>query len=163
MQQSINGLEAKNGELQDRVMIVTEMRQGAAEDFNRRARQQSAEINRLLWNGPEDGWRRRSQAQAQELVNCRGEITRLAGLADQWRMRAIEMKDDFCPLWNMQEVRDWTAEESRWRLDYAERRAAEMEKREKVLEKELVESERKFREAVRDGKKVEVREPEKEE
>lgn len=38
-----------------------------------------------------------------------------------------------------------------------------MEEREKVLEKKLVESERRFRETVREGKKAEVRELEKEE
>ena len=155
MQQSINGLEAKNGELQDRLKVLAEMSQEAEEDFNAKIKQQAEEIERLLWNGAEDGWRRRSQVQAQELVNCRGEITRLAGLADQWRTRTIEVQDDFCPMFNMEEVRDWTAEESRWRLHHAERRAAE-------LERELVVSERKFKEAVREGKKVEVREPEQE-
>ena len=162
MQQSINGLEAKNGELQDRLKVLAEMSQEAEEDFNAKIKQQAEEIERLLWNGAEDGWQRRSQAQAQELVNCRGEITRLAGLADQWRTRVMEVQDDFCPMFNMEEVRDWTAEESRWRLHHAERRAAEMEKREKELERALVVSERRFREAVREGKKVEVREPEQE-
>lgn len=162
MQQSIHGLEAKNGELQDRVNILTEMHEEAGQEFSSRTRQQTEEIERLLWNGAEDAWRRRSQAQAQDLVNCRGEITRLAGLADQWRLRAMEAQDDFCPMFNEQEVRDWMAEESRWRLHHAERRAAEMEKREKELVKESRELERKFREAVREGKKVEAREAEQE-
>ena len=162
MQQSINGLEAKNGEFQDRLKVSAEMSQEADEDLNAQVKQQAAEIERLLQNGTEDGWRRRLQAQAQELVSCRGEITRLAGLADQWRMRVMEVQDDFCPMWNQEEVRDWTSEESRWRLHHAERRAAEMEKREKVLERELVVAERNFREAIREGKKVEVREGEEE-
>lgn len=162
MQQSINSLEAKKGELQDKVTILAEMSQEAEEDLNAKIKQQAEEMERLLWNGAEDGWRRRSQAQAQELVSCRGETTRLAGLADQWRMRTMEVQDDFCPMFNMEEVRDWTAEESRWRLHHAEKRAAEMAIREKVLEKELMESERKFREAVRDGKKVKLQEPKQE-
>lgn len=160
MQQSINGLEAQKGELQDKVTILEELSQEAEQDFNAQLQRQALEIERLLHNGTEDGWQRRSQAQAQELVNCRGEITRLAGLADQWRMRHMEVQDGFCPMWNQDEVRDWTSEESRWRLHHAERRAAEMEKREKELEGELVVSERRFREAVREGKKVEVREGE---
>ena len=153
LQQSINGLEAKNGELQNKVQVQTEMREEAEEQFNARAQQQAEEIERLLNNGAEDGWRRLLQAQAQELVNCRGEVTRLTGLAEQWRMRAIEVQDDFSPMLHFAEVRDWGAEQSRWRLHHAERRAAESEKREKELEK-------KFRDAVRDGKRREEREDE---
>ncbi len=153
LQQSINGLEAKNGELQNRVQVQTEMREEAEEQSNARAQQQAEEIQRLLNHGAEDGWRRLLQAQAQELVNCRGEVTRLTGLAEQWRMRAIEVQDDFSPMLHFAEVRDWGAEQSRWRLHHAERRAAESEKRERELE-------RKFRDAVRDGKRREEREDE---
>ncbi len=153
LQQSVNGLEAKNGELQNKVQVQTELREEAEEQSNARAQQQAEEIERLLTHGAEDGWRRLLQAQAQELANCRGEVTRLTGLAEQWRMRAIEVQDDFSPMLHFAEVRDWGAEQSRWRLHHAERRAAQSEKREKELE-------RKFRDAVRYGKRREEREDE---
>lgn len=92
------GLEAKNGALQDKVEIVAEMAEETKAELNARIKQQAGEIERLLWNGAEDGWRQHSEAQAQELVNCRREVARLAGLADQWRMRALEVKYDFCPM-----------------------------------------------------------------
>ncbi|KAL9077003.1 MAG: hypothetical protein Q9161_000636 [Pseudevernia consocians] len=155
MQQSINGLEVEKGELQNKVEILTDLREEDQEEFNGKTKQQAEEIERLLRDGAENGWRRLLQAQAQELVNCRGEVTRLAGLAEQWRMRAVEVQDDFCPMFHFAEVRDWNAEESRWRLHHAERRAAELEKKPAELEKKLAELERKFRDAVKDGKKRE--------
>ena len=155
MQQSINGLEVEKSELQNKVEILTHLREEDQEEFNGKTKQQAEEIERLLRDGAEDGWRRLLQAQAQELLNCRGEVTRLAGLAEQWRMRAVELQDDFCPMFHFAEVRDWNAEESRWRLHHAERRAAELEKKPAELEKKLAELERKFRDAVKDGKKRE--------
>ena len=155
MQQSINGLEVEKGELQNKVEILTDLREEDQEEFDGKPQQQADEIERLLRDGAEDGWRRRLRAQAQELLNCRGEVTRLAGLAEQWRMRAVEVQDDFCPMFHFAQVRDWNAEESRWRLHHAERRVAELEKKPAELEKELAELERKFRDAVKDGKKRE--------
>ena len=137
MQQSINGLEAQKGQLQDKVKILTELREETEEELNSRIKQQAEEIERLLRGGADDGWRRRAEAQAQEIASYRHEMTRLAGIASQWHVRAMEVQDDFCPMLRNPEVRDWNAEESRWRLCHAERRAAELEKESAELKKEL--------------------------
>lgn len=150
MQQSINGLEAAKGALEDKVKVLEEVHEEAQEGFTRQIQQQAEEIERLLWEGADDGWTRRFQEQAREIASCRDEMTRLESVASQWQMRALEVQDDFCPMLNCPEVMDWNAEESRWRLSYAERRAAE-------LEKKVAGWRRKARRAVGDGKKLRKR------
>lgn len=149
MQQSINGLEVEKLSLQDKVTILTELRDEAAQESSAQIQQQADEIERLLRDGAEDGWLRCSRAQADEIAHCRAEMERLEGLMNQWRMRALEAQEDFCPMLQYAEVIDWTAEESRWRLHHAERRALELERRKDGLRKQVVNLKRKFRGAVR--------------
>lgn len=156
MQQSINGLEVEKLELQDKVTIMAQLRDEAAQESNARIKQQAEEMKRLLRDGAEDGWMRRAQAQADEMADCRAETARLQGLMNQWRMRALEAQEDFCPLLRCAEVIDWTAEESRWRLHHAERRAVGLERRSEGLRKQVMHLRRKVRGAGRDGRRVDV-------
>lgn len=156
MQQSINGLEVEKLELQDKVTIMAQLRDEAAQESNARIKQQAEEMKRLLRDGAEDGWMRRARAQADEMADCRAETARLQGLMNQWRMRALEAQEDFCPLLRCAEVIDWTAEESRWRLHHAERRAVGLERRAVGLRKQVVHLRRKVRGAGRDGRRAGV-------
>ena len=120
---TINGLEASNAQLADKLHIATEMHTEAQETMTRQCAQQAAEIARLLSHGANDGLTRRFQAQIHDLADCHAEMARLESAAHQWRVRALEVREDFCPMFNQQEVRDWRSEEARWRLSWAERRS----------------------------------------
>lgn len=121
-QTTINSLEATNAQLADKLHVATEIHTEAQETMARHSAHQAAQITRLLSHGANDGLMRRFQAQSHDLAACHAALAQAESAAQQWRVRALEVREDFCPLFQQQEVRDWGSEEARWRLSWAERR-----------------------------------------
>ncbi|KAM0805014.1 hypothetical protein BDR22DRAFT_959573 [Usnea florida] len=150
-QTTINSLEASHAQLADRLHIATEMHTEAQQSLTQHSAQQAAEITRLLSHGANDGLTRRFQAATHELAACHAEIRRLDSAASQWQVRALEVRGDWCPMLNQQEVRDWGSEEARWRLSWAERRMGVCERRAAVERKRFLVLRRRVRGWVGEG------------
>lgn len=136
LQQSLNGLTYINHHLNTKVEIREEMHEELKEQLERQLSQQADEIQRLLAHGADDELTRRLHSQSGQIAFLDAELTRAHSLAQQWRLRAVELRGDFCPLYNGDEVGDWDAEETRWRLVHAERQNADLQRAVRRLERE---------------------------
>lgn len=126
-QQSLNGLTYVNNQLNAKIEFQNDTREELREEMQGQINQQAADIQQFLESGTEDWLIRRQQAQERQIDFLNAELTTANGVANQWRIRALEQQDAFCPLNDFAEVGDWNAEETRWRLREAERQVVELQ------------------------------------
>lgn len=146
-QQSRNGLVALNHDLAAKLDIMQEMRDERAQDLEQTIRQQAADLALCLRSpaeGANDVLTARLRTQEARARALSAELERAQSVAGQWRLRAMEREDGFCPMFGCDEVVDWGSEEVRWRVREAERRVG-------MLGREVVEAERKGKEGFRVG------------
>lgn len=127
-QQSLNGLTYINHQLNAKCDFQDEIREEQKQEFESQLQHQASELQHILQHGVDDWLLRRAQAQEAQIAHLNEEITKVNGVANQWRLRAIEQQDEFCPMNDFPEIGDWNAEETRWRLKHAERKAGELQR-----------------------------------
>ncbi|CAD6590148.1 MAG: hypothetical protein ASARMPRED_004584 [Alectoria sarmentosa] len=127
-QQSLNGLTYTNHQLTAKCDFQDEIREEQKQEFESQLQHQASELQHILQHGADDWLLRRGQAQEAQIAHLNEEITKVNGIANQWRLRAIEQQDEFCPMNDFPDIGDWNAEETRWRLRHAERKAGELQR-----------------------------------
>lgn len=141
-QQSLNGLMYVNHQLNAKVDFQEEMREELKGELEGQIQRQAEDIRECIQWGADDWLLRRHQAQEAQIAFLNDEVNKVNGIANQWRIRALEQQDGFCPMFNFPEIADWNAEDTRWRLRDAER---ENDRLQRLLAQ-----------LVREGKKAEV-------
>ena len=127
-QQSLNGLTYINHQLNAKCDFQDEIRDEQKQEFDSQLQHQASELQHLIQHGADDWLLRRGHAQEAQIAFLNEEITKVNGIANQWRLRAIEQQDEFCPMNDFPEIGDWNAEETRWRLRHAEQKAGELQR-----------------------------------
>lgn len=127
-QQSLSGLTYINHQLDAKIEFQKDMQERTKEDLETKLKHQANELQSILRFGVDDSLTRRLQAQENQIAFLNKELNKLNGLANHWRIRALEQQDDFCPMYDFPEVADWNAEDTRWRLRDAEREVGRLQK-----------------------------------
>lgn len=135
-QQSLNGLTYVNSQLNAKIDFQDEIREELKVELEGRIQTQAAEIEQILLSGADNWLIQRQQAQDRQIDSLNAKITEYYSIANQWRTRSIEQDDRFCPLNNYQEVADFHAEETRWRLTEAERQVVRLQRVVREMDKE---------------------------
>lgn len=104
------------------------MQERIKEELETKLKHQANELQRILRFGADDWLTRRLQAQENQIAFLNGEINKMNGTANYWRIRVLEQQDEFCPMNDFPEMVDWNAEDTRWRLRHAEREVGRLQK-----------------------------------
>ena len=128
-QQELNGLIYVNSQLTAKVGFVEEIREELKKDLEGQLQQKTNELDTLLRWGADECLQNQIQAQSAQIASLNAEVERATSIANQWHTRALEhQRSDFCHLYNCEEVGDFGAEETRWRLVNAERENEELKR-----------------------------------
>lgn len=119
-EQSLNGLTVINHQLTARLEIAEQTRGEEQEAFQAQLQAKSDEVNHISTQGANPVLMQRLEAQHAHIAALNHEIAQLNAMGNQWRMRALEQQDEWCPMWQFGEINDWDAEEMRGRLWGAE-------------------------------------------
>lgn len=126
--QSLNGLTATNNTLRSRIEILAEIHAERQHDLAAQLDAQTRELEHARAFGADHVLTQRLRAQEAHIGALNGQLERLAGQANRWRLRALEGGEGFCPMWDCEEVGgDAEGEALRWRLRREVRRVRELE------------------------------------
>lgn len=152
-QQSLNGLTYINHQLTAKVDFQDEIREELKTELETQIKLQTDQITQLVQHGADDWLTRRHQAQEAQIAFLNAELTKLNNLANYWRIRALEQQDEFCPMFGFEEVTDFHAEETRWRLRQAERMVEQLQGTVRQLVREGKRPDRRVGQGGHDGSK----------
>jgi len=127
---NINGLELHN----DRLALFEELQEPfvkIVEDnkhLKALAKEQGDRIQQMIQEGPNKMILEDSKAKDRRIEDLQVKATKLLCYNNQWAQHDVENREGFCYVHNAREVVDWTSEEMRTRLKFAEQAYAEISK-----------------------------------